>query len=31
VPLVYLFRPLRTQPSVTVKRKGAMVQIRKTF
>ncbi len=31
VPLVYLFRPLRTQPSVTVKREGAMVQIRKTF
>ena len=31
VPLVYLFRPLRTQPSVTVKREGAMVGIRKTF
>lgn len=31
VPLVYLFRPLRTQPSVAVKREGAMMQIRRTF
>jgi len=31
VPLVYLFRPLRALPSVTVTREGAMVQIRNTF
>jgi hypothetical protein len=31
VPLVYLFRPLRAQPSVSVTGEGAVVQIRKAF
>lgn len=31
IPLVYLFRPLRAKPSVSVTREGAMVQIHKAF
>jgi hypothetical protein len=31
VPLVYLSRPLRAQPSVAVERQGATVQVRKAF
>ena len=31
VPLVYLFRPLRAEPSVSVTREGAVVRVRKTF
>lgn len=31
VPLVYLFRPLRTEPSITVQRGGAMVRFRRAF
>jgi hypothetical protein len=31
IPLVYLFRPLRAKPSVSVTREGAMVQIRRMF
>jgi hypothetical protein len=31
VPLVYLFRPLRVEPSVSVTRDGAVVRFRKVF
>ena len=31
VPLVYLFRPLRATPSVSVNRRGAVVQVGKAF
>ncbi len=31
IPLVYLIRPLRAEPSVSVTRNAAMVQIRKAF
>jgi len=31
IPLVYLFRPLRAEPSVSVTRESAMVKIRRTF
>ena len=31
IPLVYLFRPLRAEPSVSVRGQGALVQIRKAF
>jgi hypothetical protein len=31
VPLVYLFRPLRVEPSVSVTRDGALVRVRKVF
>lgn len=31
VPLVYLFRPLRVEPSVSVTRDGAVVRVRKVF
>ena len=31
VPLVYLFRPLRAEPSVSVTGQGAVVQVRKVF
>jgi hypothetical protein len=31
VPLVYLFRPLRAEPSMSVTRHGAVVRIRKVF
>jgi hypothetical protein len=31
IPLVYLFRPLRAEPSVSVTGRGAMVRVRKAF
>jgi hypothetical protein len=31
IPLVYLFRPLRAEPSVSVTGQGAVVQVRKVF
>ena len=31
IPLVYLFRPLRVEPSVAVTREGAVVKVRKLF
>ena len=31
IPLVYLFRPLRAEPSVSVAGQGAVVQVRKVF
>ncbi len=31
VPLVYLFRPLRVEPSVSVTGEGAMIRVRKVF
>ncbi len=31
IPLVYLFRPLRVEPSVSVTGQGAVVQVRKVF
>jgi hypothetical protein len=31
IPLVYLFRPLRAEPSISVKGQGAVVQVRKVF
>ena len=31
IPLVYLFRPLRVEPSVAVTREGAVVKVRKAF
>jgi len=31
IPLVYLFRPLRAEPSVSVRGQGAVVQVRKVF
>jgi hypothetical protein len=31
IPLVYLFRPLRAEPSVSVTGEGAMVKVRKAF
>ena len=31
VPLVYLFRPLRVQPTVSVTREGALVRVKKVF
>ena len=31
IPLVYLFRPLRAEPSVSVRGQGALVQVRKVF
>jgi hypothetical protein len=31
IPLVYLFRPLRVQPSVSVAGEGAMLRVRKAF
>lgn len=31
IPLVYLFRPLRAEPSVSVAGQGAMVKVRKVF
>jgi hypothetical protein len=31
IPLVYLFRPLRAEPSVSVTGEGAVVQVRKAF
>jgi len=31
IPLVYLFRPLRVEPSVSVTGQGAVIQVRKVF
>jgi len=31
IPLVYLFRPLRVEPSVAVTKEGALVKVRKVF
>ncbi len=31
IPLVYVFRPLRVEPSVSVTRQGARIQVRKVF
>jgi len=31
IPLVYLFRPLRAEPSVSVRGQGAVVRVRKVF
>ena len=31
IPLVYLFRPLRVEPSVSVAEEGAMLRVRKVF
>jgi len=31
IPLVYLFRPLRVEPSVSVTGEGAMIRVRKVF
>ena len=31
IPLVYLFRPLRVEPSVSATREGAMLRVRKVF
>jgi len=31
IPLVYLFRPLRAEPSVSVTGQGALIQVRKLF
>ena len=31
IPLVYLFRPLRVEPSVSVTGQGAMIRVRKVF
>ena len=31
IPLVYLFRPLRAEPSVSVTGQGAMIRVRKVF
>ena len=31
IPLVYLFRPLRVEPSVSVTRQGALIRVQKVF
>ncbi|MBT8465578.1 MAG: PEGA domain-containing protein [Myxococcales bacterium] len=31
IPLVYLFRPLRVEPSVSATRQGALIRVRKAF